>query len=641
MSHRSTSQDASGTWQPLSATLTSIAANTGTAADKGIYYTGAAVAAEFDLTAAGRALLDDATATDQTVTLGLNVTTPSSSGCSLLGTSSIGTATYSTLCQRLSAFGAAGQYTGGIITDAGGETLDVAAGTGFIKATDSDTAELMNFDWIASAGIAIATNSTVFIGVKYNGGSPIIDTRSSQNWDLDTEFPLGSVININGVLHILNNPWWVGDGITNLIEKSVGLGGYLARDNFVGGLILGVTATRYPTMTKGTVWGRTNEFEMRALDYSTPNVASHSAVIDVDNGSSKGTITASAGTPYTTLQSGENIIVTGTVDNNGTYKISTVVGGNVITMTTVIAGADGTEATTVLTTAFSTYWFDSSGTVTETTGLLQYPVTQWNDVANDTLTNLLPNKYANWWVILNITNNEYSFIYPTAYYSSSAEAESEAVPSTIPGDWYLEGILVGRIIFKTSTDVPEDVQSVFTTNFSASLAADHGNLAGLSDDDHTIYLLADGTRDVTGSLDISDTLSSNVQELRGIVGSYTDSEEVALQAGVQTSDATVTQIAAIALTTNTMVTVEARFNGFKSDYSEACGGFLKYTARRAAAGAIEVSTPNITIDEDSAGDPEVDADVSGNNVRLLVTGIAAETWNWVVSYRYNFVKTSA
>jgi len=57
--------------QAYSAALKSIADNTGTGADKAIYYTGANVAAEFDLTAAGRAILDDANAAAQQTTLGL------------------------------------------------------------------------------------------------------------------------------------------------------------------------------------------------------------------------------------------------------------------------------------------------------------------------------------------------------------------------------------------------------------------------------------------------------------------------------------------------------------------------------------------------------------------------------------------
>ena len=129
--------------------------------------------------------------------------------------------------------------------------------------------------------------------------------------------------------------------------------------------------------------------------------------------------------------------------------------------------------------------------------------------------------------------------------------------------------------------------------------------------------------------------------LDGVAAGYADSEEVSLQAGVQTSDDTVTQIAAIALPENTMVTVEARFNGFISDYSASCGGFIRYAARRVAGGAVEVAEPLTDILEDSAGAPVVDADVNGNNVRLLVKAIDAETWNWTCSYRYNYTKTNA
>lgn len=59
-----------GDYQPLDALLTSIAGLT-TAANKGLYFTGSDVAATFDLTAAGRAILDDADAAAQRTTLEL------------------------------------------------------------------------------------------------------------------------------------------------------------------------------------------------------------------------------------------------------------------------------------------------------------------------------------------------------------------------------------------------------------------------------------------------------------------------------------------------------------------------------------------------------------------------------------------
>ena len=70
----------------VGANLQSIEDNTGTAADKGIYYTAADTAAEFGLTAAGRAILDDANNTAQRSTLGLGtLATQSSSSVSISG----------------------------------------------------------------------------------------------------------------------------------------------------------------------------------------------------------------------------------------------------------------------------------------------------------------------------------------------------------------------------------------------------------------------------------------------------------------------------------------------------------------------------------------------------------------------------
>lgn len=61
------------TLQPLDAELTAIAGLT-SAADKGIQFTGSGTAGVFDLTTAGKALLDDASATAQVATLGLTNT---------------------------------------------------------------------------------------------------------------------------------------------------------------------------------------------------------------------------------------------------------------------------------------------------------------------------------------------------------------------------------------------------------------------------------------------------------------------------------------------------------------------------------------------------------------------------------------
>lgn len=185
------------------------------------------------------------------------------SGADLIGIPIVAGATNTSLHELSNAFSSAGRFTGGAISDAGSETVNVTAGTGWIKATDDDTAELLAFDWALSNGIAIPTDTTRYIGVVY-GTPPVVDIRTSDNYDLDTEFILGSVINVGGTLHILNNPWWVTDGITNMLERFRAEGN-LVRDKHLGGLILSVTATRRVVVSSGTLWAYVNEFPITAF----------------------------------------------------------------------------------------------------------------------------------------------------------------------------------------------------------------------------------------------------------------------------------------------------------------------------------------------------------------------------------------
>lgn len=167
----------------------------------------------------------------------------------------------------------AGRVSGGTITKSG-ETISVSAGTGFIKTSDSDVAPVYSFDWNASGEISIPSNTTKYVGIIYNGGTPQVTIRDNNSWDLDTEFPLGSVINFGGTLYTNNNPWWISDGITNIIERFQAEG-YIKRDDYVGGLILGTSSsntTRKPTLTAGTVWSRLNEFSITAKDCSLLDV---------------------------------------------------------------------------------------------------------------------------------------------------------------------------------------------------------------------------------------------------------------------------------------------------------------------------------------------------------------------------------
>jgi len=434
----------------------------------------------------------------------LGATTIGSAGTNLIKIPIVAGATYTTLTEFHNAFGSAGRHTGGEVTDAGSGTLNIAAGTGFIKANDVDTDELISFNWSAVNGAATTINQVNYVMVEWNNGSPqAVVTTDEGAWDLDTSFPLAKICNENNSLNILNNPWWVTDGTTNIVERLQGFG-LVMRDVYTGGLVLSVGGTRNVAVTTGKLWSRLNEFDIEAIDTNVATVASHSAVFDVDNGSSKGTITASAGTPYSVLTAGKWINISGTGDNNGNYKIESITGDNVITCTTVIAGTDGTEATTVIKPTLEIYWRSGASTWTDS-HINQYPITQYNRLSDNTLQTINNNQYFNWWVYAEADSGEIAMVYPQATYTSAAGAEAAAPPSSLPLHISENALLIGRILCKQGVDAPVQVQSAWTQQFTASAAADHGNLAGLTDDDHTQYSLVTGTRAFTGDIKVNTT----------------------------------------------------------------------------------------------------------------------------------------
>lgn len=200
----------------------------------------------------------------------LNTITPSfilTASASDIPIEVIGTPAYTNVQHYINLFTSPGTISGGTITDAGGGNINVAAGTGVIRVADDNISTIKIFDWVASNGIAIPVDSVRYIGVEYNGGAPQVAVHTLDDWDYDTEFPLGKVVHENGLLSISNTPWVTADTIANIIERFDSITG-VARDNRVGGLIISNTGTRNFAMTAGALLARLSEFEVSALDTS-------------------------------------------------------------------------------------------------------------------------------------------------------------------------------------------------------------------------------------------------------------------------------------------------------------------------------------------------------------------------------------
>jgi hypothetical protein len=99
-------------------------------------------------------------------------------------------------------------------------------------------------------------------------------------------------------------------------------------------------------------------------------------------------------------------------------------------------------------------------------------------------------------------------------------------------------------------------------------------------------------------------------------------------ATVQTVGAVNGDLFTLTLAGNRAANIFANVVGTPSDYSASLVGTANGGARRAGGGAVLIGSPLVDFSEDSANAPNLDIVVSGNDVIVRVTGVAAQTWNW-------------
>lgn len=127
--------------------------------------------------------------------------------------------------------------------------------------------------------------------------------------------------------------------------------------------------------------------------------------------------------------------------------------------------------------------------------------TQYDD-GDGTLGSITVNKYGTYWVYVTIDGELYVQYGQGDY--TLAQAEAATVPATM-GELTNAGIFIAKIIFQQGAANFYNIYLPWTADIGATPATDHGGLAGLGDDDHTQYLLADGTRQLDGNLIIDNT----------------------------------------------------------------------------------------------------------------------------------------
>lgn len=116
----------------------------------------------------------------------------------------LGTATYDDLQAWMNTTQSSGKISGGAFTANGDSTITVTAGTGIIRATNSDIAEALQFNWAENDTLVLTDANTNYIYVDYNGGSPIVKaTTDKTDADNRSKILLGKVYRDGTDMHLL------------------------------------------------------------------------------------------------------------------------------------------------------------------------------------------------------------------------------------------------------------------------------------------------------------------------------------------------------------------------------------------------------------------------------------------------------
>jgi hypothetical protein len=177
-------------------------------------------------------------------------------------------ATYTDVQDVIDFFGSAGYIEGGAITDNVDGTVDIDAGEGFVRTTDSATGRLITFEWPATPGLTMTDGAETYIYVDYNAGTPqVVLTGSSSNLDYNTEFELYEVVREGTVLHIADHQQKM-INIPGMLQQYLYSKNKIERADAEGGLILGssLDTNRWVLMSAGRAWIKLDPLVMTSKD---------------------------------------------------------------------------------------------------------------------------------------------------------------------------------------------------------------------------------------------------------------------------------------------------------------------------------------------------------------------------------------
>lgn len=270
--------------------------------------------------------------------------------------------------------------------------------------------------------------------------------------------------------------------------------------------------------------------------------------------------------------------------------------------------------------------------------------TTTSTVPNDTydngtnLTNLTATYYAkhSLYVAGDGVNETYLLVHAQAEYASLVEVEAAALPLPPPSfNGSVTTLIASIVVRQGATNIVEifDQRPVLgATSATLSATSDHGNLLGLSDDDHPQYFLTNASRPMGGTLDMASHPITNAGNINGVSITTHASRHLPNGADPLTTSSAVGLSLA---TTNSVGTANALA---RADHTHAITGVQAESAQLTSLAAINTTGHVVRTGTNTFATRAVTAvsgqtvvtngdGVSGNpTVGLATTGIAAGTY---------------
>lgn len=384
-----------------------------------------------------------------------------------------------------STFGNRTHITGMVISDNYDGSVAVSAGTGWCKITNSINAEgkFFSFDGANVSSGNLTDLSVNYIYLDYNAGGAgvpglVADTTGSLFYDYD-HIVLGCVFMHGNHGHIINSEWAGLDAAHRTKMRFY--------EEFAGtrtsGLVTTATGTRQLVITQGRIWvGLT---QITSLSFDTSAVT-------------QGTATATASyrlidsTAPFTANDVDKALKNTTSGDEYTDVVAYISATELRVKDDIFENGEGYD----LYDAWDCWHTEDSGTTWEhTEHCTQIDSARYNAVGTGLVSLAAASHYGVYWLYIDQEGDHLHMVYGQKS-DIQALAEIEPVPALLPPIARDFGILIAKILVQRggSTLI---INYPWVIAFPPSAATDHGNLAGLTHDDHTQYILADGTRAIT------------------------------------------------------------------------------------------------------------------------------------------------